>query len=321
MKDCLERLCALCGRPSVKTNEPMRKHTTFRAGGPARYFVSPKSEDSLKNLVQFCRREELPCYILGNGSNLLVSDEGYDGVMILIGNEFSYTQTAKDFSLGSQAFAEADGSDGSVLLRAGAGTRLSRVANTALTQCMTGFEFAAGIPGTLGGAVVMNAGAYGSEMKDVLRLVRVLTKEGEILEFTADQIGLDYRKSRIAGEGWIVLSACIGLRPGDQAAVRSLMDELAGRRKAKQPLEFPSAGSTFKRPKGHYAGKLIEDAGLRGFSVGEAQVSEKHCGFLINRGGASASEIRELIFQVQRRVKEHSGVDLEPEVKLIGWED
>lgn len=314
MKDCFERLCALCGRPSVKTNEPMKKHTTFRAGGPARYLVSPKSEDSLKNLVRFCRREELSYYILGNGSNLLVSDDGYDGVMILIGDEFSYTEIAEECSLDSRASA-------AVLLKAGAGTLLSRVAGTALTHCLTGFEFAAGIPGTLGGAVVMNAGAYGGEMKDVLRLVRVLTKEGELLELTADQLGLDYRKSKVAGEEWIVLSACVELTPGDPGAIRSRMDDLAGRRKAKQPLEFPSAGSTFKRPKGYYAGKLIEEAGLRGFSVGEAQVSEKHCGFLINRGGASAAEIRQLIRQVQRRVKDHSGVELEPEVKLIGWRD
>lgn len=306
MKDYFERLCALCGRSSVKTNEPMKRYTTFRAGGPARYLVSPESEDSLKKLVLFCRGEELPYYILGNGSNLLVSDEGYDGVMILIGNNFSYAEP----ELG-----------GGLLLRAGAGTLLSRIAGTALAHSLTGFEFAAGIPGTLGGAVVMNAGAYGGEMKDVLRLARILTADGSVAELTADELELGYRSSCIAREEWILLSAVISLAPGDPAFIRSRMDELAGKRKEKQPLEFSSAGSTFKRPEGHYAGKLIEDAGLCGCSVGEAQVSQKHCGFLINRGGASAADIRELIRQVQRKVKEHSGVDLEPEVKLIGWRD
>lgn len=318
MKDCFERLCALCGRSSVKTNEPMKRYTTFRAGGPARYLVSPESEDSLKKLVLFCRREELPYYILGNGSNLLVSDEGYDGVMILIGDHFSY---AEPESGGSSGPLTDPGLGGGLLLRAGAGTFLSRIAGTALAHSLTGFEFAAGIPGTLGGAVVMNAGAYGGEMKDVLRLARILTTDGSVVELTADELELGYRSSCIAREEWILLSAVISLTPGEPASIRDRMDELAGKRREKQPLEFPSAGSTFKRPEGHYAGRLIEDAGLCGCTVGEAQVSEKHCGFLINRGGASAADIRALIRQVQRKVKEHSGVDLEPEVKMIGWRD
>lgn len=305
MSNFYEQLCALCGEASVKTDEPMKKYTTFRVGGPAKYLVSPKSEDCLRELILLCGREEMPYYILGNGSNLLVSDEGYDGVMILLGEGFSYV--------------ESKAAQDEMILTAGAGTLLSRIAREALSLSLTGFEFAAGIPGTLGGAAVMNAGAYGGEMKDVLHSVRVLTKEGEIRELPAGELDLGYRASRVLRENWIVLSACIRLAQGDPAAIRGQMDDLAGRRREKQPLEYPSAGSTFKRPAGYFAGKLIEDAGLRGFRVGDAQVSEKHCGFVINRGQATAAEIRELIRQVQSRVKAESGVDLETEVKLIGW--
>lgn len=305
MSNFYEQLCALCGGASVKTDEPMKKYTTFRVGGPAKYLVSPKSEDCLRELILLCGREEIPYYILGNGSNLLVSDEGYDGVMILLGEGFSYVESSSA-QIGT-------------VLTAGAGTLLSRIAREALSLSLTGFEFAAGIPGTLGGAAVMNAGAYGGEMKDVLHSVRVLTKEGEIRELPAGELDLGYRTSRVLRENWIVLSACIRLAQGDPAAIRGQMDDLASRRREKQPLEYPSAGSTFKRPAGYFAGKLIEEAGLRGFRVGDAQVSEKHCGFVINRGQATAAEIRELIRQVQSRVKAESGVDLETEVKLIGW--
>lgn len=305
MSNFYEQLCALCGGASVKTDEPMKKYTTFRVGGPAKYLVSPKSEDCLRELILLCGREEIPYYILGNGSNLLVSDEGYDGVMILLGEGFSYVESSS--------------AQTGTVLTAGAGTLLSRIAREALSLSLTGFEFAAGIPGTLGGAAVMNAGAYGGEMKDVLHSVRVLTKEGEIRELPAGELDLGYRTSRVLRENWIVLSACIRLAQGDPAAIRGQMDDLASRRREKQPLEYPSAGSTFKRPAGYFAGKLIEEAGLRGFRVGDAQVSEKHCGFVINRGQATAAEIRELIRQVQSRVKAESGVDLETEVKLIGW--
>lgn len=310
MSNFYEQLCALCGGASVKTDEPMKKYTTFRVGGPAKYLVSPKSEDCLRELILLCGREEMPYYILGNGSNLLVSDEGYDGVMILLGEGFSYVENKAEQIEAAQA---------ETVLTAGAGTLLSRIAREALSLSLTGFEFAAGIPGTLGGAAVMNAGAYGGEMKDVLHSVRVLTKEGEIRKLPAGELDLGYRTSRVLRENWIVLSACIRLAQGDPAAIRGQMDDLAGRRREKQPLEYPSAGSTFKRPAGYFAGKLIEDAGLRGFRVGDAQVSEKHCGFVINRGQATAAEIRELIRQVQSRVKAESGVDLETEVKLIGW--
>lgn len=310
MSNFYEQLCALCGGASVKTDEPMKKYTTFRVGGPAKYLVSPKSEDCLRELILLCVQEEMPYYILGNGSNLLVSDEGYDGVMILLGEGFSYVENKA---------AQIEAAQAETVLTAGAGTLLSRIAREALSLSLTGFEFAAGIPGTLGGAAVMNAGAYGGEMKDVLHSVRVLTKEGEIRELPAGELDLGYRTSRVLRENWIVLSACIRLAQGDPAAIRGQMDDLAGRRREKQPLEYPSAGSTFKRPAGYFAGKLIEDAGLRGFRVGDAQVSEKHCGFVINRGQATAAEIRELIRQVQSRVKAESGVDLETEVKLIGW--
>lgn len=303
MNEFLDKLLALCGETSVKTDEPMRKHTTFRAGGPAKYLVSPKSEACLRELILLCRREAVSYYVLGNGSNLLISDAGYDGVMIRMEDGFSDIEAA------------------GAVITAGAGALLSRIAREALSASLTGFEFAAGIPGTLGGAVVMNAGAYGGEMKDVLKAVRVLTADGEILEIPSKQLRLGYRSSLVPEKEWIVLSASLELAPGEPDVIRGYMEELAGRRKEKQPLEYASAGSTFKRPAGYFAGKLIEDAGLRGFRVGDAQVSEKHCGFVINRGTASAEEIRELIRRVQQRVKEHSGVELETEVKFIGWKE
>ena len=325
MSNFYEQLCALCGGASVKTDEPMKKYTTFRVGGPAKYLVSPRSVECLKELILLCGREEIPYYILGNGSNLLVSDEGYDGVMILLGEAFSYVEAGTEQAGGAaqrgpdeQAGAAAQSG---TVLTAGAGTLLSRIAREALTRGLTGFEFAAGIPGTLGGAAVMNAGAYGGEMKDVLHSVRVLTRQGGIRDVPAGELELGYRTSRVLRENWIVLSARIGLTAGEHDVIRGRMDDLAGRRREKQPLEYPSAGSTFKRPVGYFAGKLIEDAGLRGFRVGDAQVSEKHCGFVINRGQATAAEIRELIRQVQSRVKAESGVDLETEVKLIGWRE
>lgn len=302
MDNFFEQLTLAAGTGRVTKDEPMKKHTTFRVGGPARYFVSPSGEEALKKTVLLCRDRKVPYYILGNGSNLLVSDAGYAGVMILIGDGFS------------QVRAEGN----SVL--AGAGALLSQIAKEALSHSLTGFEFAAGIPGTLGGAVVMNAGAYGGEMKQVLKSVRVMTEEGEIRILSADELELGYRHSCVPENRYIVLSAEIELAAGSREAIRERMDDLAAQRREKQPLEYPSAGSTFKRPAGYFAGKLIQDAGLRGYRVGGAAISEKHCGFVINRDQATAEEIRTLIRDVQRRVKETSGVDIETEVKMIGWE-
>ena len=308
MSDFFDRLCLAAGGGQVKQEEPMKKHTTFRVGGPARFFVSPAGEEELRRILELCREEGMPYYILGNGSNLLVSDRGYDGVMILMGEGFSSIEKR-----------ELDGT--CMEYTFGSGLLLSRIAREVLADSMTGFEFAAGIPGTLGGAVVMNAGAYGGEMKDILKSARVTGPDGVIRELPAEELELGYRHSCIPEKEYIVLSASIILKKGTKEEITRLMDDLAARRREKQPLEYPSAGSTFKRPAGYFAGKLIEDAGLRGFREGGAQVSEKHCGFVINREQATAEEIRRLCRTVQRRVKENSGVDLETEVRMIGWEE
>ena len=280
--------------------EPMSRHTTFRIGGPAELFLVPKSVPQIAQILGICREEKVPYFILGNGSNLLVSDKGYHGVVVQLYRGFSQIQV--------------QGNE----IHASAGALLSGIASAARDATLTGFEFAGGIPGTIGGAVVMNAGAYGGEMKDVLKEVTVLTQEGEILTLQADQLRMGYRTSAIKEEGYVVLEAVISLEPGDQEAIRSRMQELTGMRSSKQPLSYPSAGSTFKRPEGYFAGKLIMDSGLRGYQVGGAQVSEKHCGFVINTGNATAEDVRQLMADVQRIVKEKFDVMLEPEVKFLG---
>lgn len=296
----LTRLQELVGPENIFWNEPMKNHTTFRAGGCARCMAEPGTVEQLRAVMRFCREENIPYYIVGNGSNLLVSDDGYDGVIIHLFKNMSNA-----------------GAEGSRLILQ-AGVLLVRAANLARREGLTGLEFASGIPGTIGGAMVMNAGAYGGEMKDVVRRVTVLTNDGEIRTYTGDEMQFGYRRSRIASEGSVVLEAELELQKGDPERIHARMEELKEKRLAKQPLEYASAGSTFKRPEGYFAGKLIEDAGLRGFRIGDAQVSEKHCGFVINRGEATASQILELIREVQKRVYENSGVRLEPEVKFLG---
>ncbi|MDY2613708.1 MAG: UDP-N-acetylmuramate dehydrogenase [Lachnospiraceae bacterium] len=293
-------LLKIMSEEQVKTEEPMKNHTTFRVGGPAEFFVMPRTAEEVKKVIDLCRRESFPYYIIGNGSNLLVSDQGYRGVVLQIYKEMSCIEIEEN------------------VIVAQAGALLSAIANKALENGLTGFEFAAGIPGTLGGACVMNAGAYGGEMKDVLEEVTVLTEEGEVLTIPKENLELGYRTSIIARKGYTVLEARIQLREGEKEAIKSLMEELKDKRVSKQPLEYPSAGSTFKRPEGYFAGKLIQDAGLRGFSVGGAQVSEKHCGFVINRENATAADVAELMRQVSARVEEEFGVKLEPEVKRLG---
>lgn len=284
----------------IRINEPMERHTTFRVGGPADYFVTPGTRDELAEVIACCRAWEMPYYIIGNGSNLLVSDNGYRGTVIQIYKSMNQIRVSED------------------RINAQAGALLSGIAAKALENGLTGFEFAAGIPGTLGGACVMNAGAYGGEMKDVLKQVTVLSQEGRIFTIPVQELELGYRTSVIAKKGYIVLEAVIELRNGDMQEIKALMEELKEKRVTKQPLEFPSAGSTFKRPEGYFAGKLIQDAGLRGFQVGGAQVSEKHCGFVINKDHAIAADIAELMRQVSERVYADSGVMLEPEVKRLG---
>lgn len=283
----------------VRINEPMMKHTSFRAGGAARWFVVPETAEELKAVLAACRKADTPWYVIGNGSNLLVSDKGFPGVII---------STDKFDRL------EVNGTE----ITVGAGVMLSKLANTAYKAGLTGLEFAAGIPGTVGGACVMNAGAYGSEMINVLKSVTVLTPEGTVETLPAEKLELGYRTSVIPKKGYLVLEAVMSLTEGNMEESKALMDDLAFRRKDKQPLEFPSAGSTFKRPAGHFAGKLIEDCGLKGFTVGGAQVSEKHAGFVINKGGATASDIYNLCKEVEKRVKAEFGVSLEMEVKLLG---
>lgn len=280
--------------------EPMKNHTTFRIGGPADALALPKTPEEVAEVVRFCHEHAQPYYVLGNGSNLLVSDEGYRGIVLQLYRNFNDIQVNGE------------------MITVQSGAMLAAVARTAYQNGLTGLEFASGIPGTIGGAVVMNAGAYGGEMKHVLREVTVLTKEGEVLAIPAKALELGYRTSVIPKNGWIVLGAVLQLKKGDPEQILARMEELKEQRITKQPLDLPSAGSTFKRPEGYFAGKLIMDAGLRGFTVGGAQVSEKHCGFVVNRGDATAADVWELICEVKRRVKEMTGVELEPEVKLLG---
>ena len=280
--------------------EPMKNHTTFRIGGPADALALPKTPEEVAEVVRFCHEHAQSYYVLGNGSNLLVSDEGYRGLVLQLYRNFNDIQVNGE----------------TITVQSGA--MLAAVARTAYQTGLTGLEFASGIPGTIGGAVVMNAGAYGGEMKNVLKEVTVITKEGEVLVIPAKALELGYRTSVIPKNGWIVLGAVLQLKEGDQEQILARMEELKEQRITKQPLDLPSAGSTFKRPEGYFAGKLIMDAGLRGFTVGGAQVSEKHCGFVVNRGNATAADVWELICEVKRRVKEMTGVELEPEVKLLG---
>lgn len=285
---------------NVKTEEPMKRHTTFQVGGAADYFVTPENSRELKAVLALCREEAIPFFILGNGSNLLVSDSGYRGVIVHIGRPM------------------AELSIEGTTITAGAGVTLARLAQAAMEAELTGLEFASGIPGTLGGALVMNAGAYGGEMAQVVKNASILTKTGEERRLSLTELQFGYRTSAILREGYLALGAELNLQPGDKAEIKKTMEELAAKRREKQPLEYPSAGSTFKRPEGYFAGKLIMDAGLSGFAVGGACVSEKHCGFVVNRGSATAADIWELCRLVKEIVKEKFGVTLELEVRLLG---
>ena len=295
-----QRFCQQLGDECVRFEEPMCDHTTFRIGGPAEVFVMPESYEQIAWVIRQCRQAELPYFILGNGSNLLVSDHGYRGEIIQL-----------DRNLGEITVKGTE-------IRAAAGSLLSTIAATARKSSLTGFEFAGGIPGTLGGAVTMNAGAYGGEMKDVLKEVTVMNQDGEILTIPADKLELGYRTSIIKTAGYIVLEAVISLKEGNIEEITALGRKLSAQRIKKQPLEYPSAGSTFKRPEGYFAGKLIMDSDLRGYRVGGAQVSEKHCGFVINAGGATAEDVVTLMKNVTDIVYEKFGVKLEPEVKFLG---
>ncbi|MEE1312910.1 MAG: UDP-N-acetylmuramate dehydrogenase [Lachnospiraceae bacterium] len=300
MEAFLNRLQDILKQEQILTQEPMKLHTTFKVGGPVDVFVKPESVEQIKEVMKAANEFQIPVYIIGNGSNLLVGDKGYRGVIIQIYKNMNQIQCQ-----GNEITAQA-------------GALLSTIAKLALEQELGGFEFASGIPGTLGGAVTMNAGAYGGEMKQVLKSAVILTKEGEVKTLTTEELKLGYRKSIIIDEDYIVLEAVIELTPDAKEEIQEKMNEYALARRTKQPLEYPSAGSTFKRPTGYFAGKLIDDAGLRGFSYGGAQVSEKHCGFVINKGDATAKDIVTLMKMVNEKVMNQFGVSLEPEVKMIG---
>ena len=309
-EDLLCALAAAAGEDNVLMSEPMREHTTFKIGGPADVFITPDSEHGLIATLDTCYRCDLPTTIVGNGSDLLVGDKGIRGIVVALGK-----------GLSNISF------EGSQVTAAG-GALLADVARAAADAELTGMEALSGIPGSVGGACYMNAGAYGSCMADVLESVRVYKParalddgtrgSGSIIEFDVDKLNLGYRKSRIADDGFVVLSATFNLAPGNAAMIKADMDGYRQRREDKQPLEMPSAGSTFKRPEGHFAGKLIMDAGLRGYAVGGAQVSEKHCGFIVNADHATAADVDELIRHIQAEVKQQFDVDLEPEVHRVG---
>ena len=289
-------------KEKIKYNEPMAKHTSFKIGGPAQCFINAESVEEIKQICKVASKNDINLTIIGNGSNLLVTDNGINGIVVKV--------NIKKFEL--------EFSNDDVSLIVGAGNKLGEIAQKLLRNEITGFEFAAGIPGTLGGAVVMNAGAYGGEMKDVLVEATVLDTEGNVRTLKNEELELGYRHSIVKEKNYIVLEVVIELKKGSADSIKAVMDDLKEKRVSKQPLDRPSAGSTFKRPEGHFAGKLIMDAGLRGFQVGGAQVSEKHCGFVVNAGGATAEDVLNLVKAVQKKVQDEFGILLETEIKFLG---
>lgn len=298
-KEFIEKVKEIVGETRCMEEEALSRHTTFRVGGPADLLVKPSIEE-LVSIVELCSQKQVPYTIIGNGSNLLVSDQGIRGVVMELGSEAQQMHWE-----GSRLTVQA-------------GAMLSKIAHEAATRGLSGLEFAAGIPGTVGGAVVMNAGAYGGEIAQVIQEAEVLTKDGKRQVLSKEELELSYRHSVIPQKEYIVLGATFLLEKGNQEEIVHQMDAYMQSRREKQPLNYPSAGSTFKRPEGYFAGKLIMDAGLRGYQVGGAQVSEKHCGFVINRGEATAKDILTLMQDVQRIVEEKYQVTLEPEVKMLG---
>lgn len=330
----MDRLAEIFGKENVLKDEPMSRHTTFRIGGAADFFVKVQTISQLQEAVRYLKKEQIPFYIVGNGSNLLVRDEGVRGVVLQLGERFSGYEflhetpgsvAQKDTAAVSGAGQTAQIPAGTavdknqiVMVRAKAGSLLGRLGKEFAEYSLSGFEFASGIPGTLGGAVYMNAGAYGGEIKDILVRATLMDMDGSLLEFTNQQMQFGYRKSIAAEKNYIVLEADLALHVSSKEEVLAKMAELSAQRRLKQPLEYPSAGSTFKRPEGYFAGKLISDAGLKGFSVGGAQVSEKHAGFVINTGNATAADVIALTDAVRDKVFEKYGVKLELEIKQLG---
>ena len=298
--EIVTRLINITGKDNVRINEPMKNHTTFKIGGPAQYYVTPESVTQIQEVVSLCRDMDIPLHVIGNGSNILVGDDGVDGVVLALFNTFS------DYEIKDN------------VITAQAGMSLIKLAVIALREGLTGLEFASGIPGSVGGAVYMNAGAYDGQMKDVVTSVTVLDEAGNIRILGRDELDMGYRTSAVAKNNMIVLQVVIELKYGDKEQIKDRMNQLSELRKQKQPLEYPSAGSTFKRPEGYFAGKLIADAGLKGYSIGGAAVSEKHAGFVVNMGGATAKDVVELTDYIKKRIIEQFGVTLELEIKKIG---
>ena len=298
--EIVTRLINITGKDNVRINEPMKNHTTFKIGGPAQYYVTPESVTQIQEVVSLCKDKNIPLHVIGNGSNILVGDDGVDGVVLALFNTFS------DYEIKDN------------VITAQAGMSLIKLAVIALREGLTGLEFASGIPGSVGGAVYMNAGAYDGQMKDVVTSVTVLDEAGDIRILGRDELDMGYRTSTVAKHNMIVLQVIIELKAGDKEQIKDRMNQLSELRKQKQPLEYPSAGSTFKRPEGYFAGKLIADAGLKGYSIGGAAVSEKHAGFVVNMGGATAKDVVELTDYIKKRIIEQFGVTLELEIKKIG---
>lgn len=297
----LNKLEKILDKNDIKINEPMSEHIYFKVGGPVDYLLNPKKKEQVVEIINICKNENIPYYIIGNGSNLLVKDGGIRGVVIKL-CELDNIEV-KENTIISEC-----------------GALLSKVSEAALDNSLTGFEFACGIPGSIGGAVYMNAGAYDGEVSHVIKWAEIIDGDGKLVKLSKDELKLGYRTSYIMENGFVVISACFELRFGDKELIQNRVDELTRRREERQPLEYPSAGSTFKRPPGYFAGKLIQDAGLKGFSLGGAAVSEKHSGFVINKGDATAKDILDLIAHIQATIKEKFGVELNTEVRIIGEE-
>lgn len=302
----LLRLKEILGEDRVFSEEPMNRHITFRVGGPAECFVEITTTEQLKLVIALCEEQQEPYFVIGNGSDLLVSDDGVRGVVIRLTGEFE-SITAKE-----------NVNEGTCIVSAGAGAMLATLSFRAGRKGFTGLEFANGIPGTVGGAVLMNAGAYGGEIKDTIVAVEVMTKDGEIRRLEKEELRLSYRHSAMMESGDVILKAYFTLTVRPKLQIFAIMESYRKARQEKQPLEYPSAGSTFKRPEGHFAGKLIQDAGLQGYRIGGAMVSTKHAGFVINAGGATADDVYRLIQHIRKTVKEKFQIELEPEVRFLG---
>ncbi|HKL42746.1 MAG TPA: UDP-N-acetylmuramate dehydrogenase [Clostridia bacterium] len=300
MKDIIKKIQSIVNDNRVYENELLKEHTYFKIGGPAKILVKVKSIDEIKKVIQICKDEDVKYYVIGNGTNILVPDEGLDAVIIKIAETFN------DYRIhGNKVYVQA-------------GMLLSTLSKKIAKASLTGFEFASGIPGTVGGAIYMNAGAYGGEMKDIVEYAKVLDSDGKVQKILNKDLELGYRKSIVSKKNYVVLSVCFVLKEGNIDQIKKEVQVLDEKRISKQPLDLPSAGSTFKRPEGYYAGKLIDDAGLRGFRFRDAQVSDKHCGFVVNRGNATCKDVLQLIDMVKKVVFDQFNVTLEREVRILG---